>query len=283
MLRSAQSILGLFKADRFQPSRWFHKRPGRLVAVSSGKGGTGKSILTTNVAVAYARKRYRVAVIDADLGLANAHLLLGMAPRFNLSHFLHDRMSLEDIADDGPFGVRLISGGSGISELAALDDVQILHITREIDRLRENYDWIFVDTSAGIGPQTLLFLYEAREVILVTTPDVTALTDAYAVLKTLHQQDPDLRVSFVVNRVTSDAEGTAAFDRITRAASKFLDRDVPCLGTVVQDPEIGASVARKTPLLAAAPHCRAAKDLRAIARALRRSPAPSGVAGSPRG
>jgi flagellar biosynthesis protein FlhG len=273
MLRSAQTFFD--RLELLHPSRWFHRRPGRLVAVSSGKGGTGKSILTTNLAVALARKRQRVVVIDADLGLANAHLLLGMAPRFNLSHFLHDRMTLEDIADEGPFGVKLVSGGSGISELAALDEIDILRITREIERLRASYDWIFVDTSAGIGPQTLLFLYEAREVLLVTTPDVTALTDAYAVLKTLHQHDPMLRVSFVVNRVTTDAEGEAAFDRITRAASKFLDREVTCLGTIAQDPEIGASVARKSPLLSEPPRSRAAKDLRAIARALRRSSAPS--------
>jgi flagellar biosynthesis protein FlhG len=275
VFRAAEVILNVLRHARPRQSGWFRREPGRVVAISSGKGGTGKSIVTTNLAVALARKHYRVAVVDADLGLANAHLLLGVSPRFNLSHFLHDGMSLEEIAEEGPFGLRLVCGGSGISELAALAEDQILRITTAIDRLRERYDWILVDTSAGIGPQTLLFLFEAREVVLVTTPDVTALTDAYAVLKTLQRRDSSRRISFVINRVASHVEGDAAFERLQRAALKFLDHEVSCLGTVSQDPEVAASVAAKSPLLARLPRCHAARDLRRIALALRRTPAPA--------
>ncbi len=280
MIRSARALWRFLSSDRVSAGGWRHGRKGRLVAITSGKGGTGKTFLTTNLAVALARKRRSVAIVDADLGLANAHLLLGMSPRFNLSHVLHDRMSLEDVAETGPHGVRLISGGSGISELAALDDGRLLLITRQIDRLRASYDWIFIDTSAGIGPQTLVFLYATREVILVTTPDVTALTDAYAVLKTLHLRDSGCQVSFVVNRVTSEVEAEAAFDRVARVARRFLDREIQCLGRISQDPQVGASVAAKNPLVTASPRSPAARDLDRVVRSLRQSRAPAETEGA---
>ncbi len=239
---------------------------GRVICVTSGKGGTGKSVIATNLAVYAARHGLRVLLLDADLGLANAHLLLSISPAFNLSHVLSGHKRIEEIAETGPFGLKLVSGGSGVSELAALDEFQLQTIVREIARIRESFDVVVVDTSAGIAPQTMAFLYAADEVLLVTTPDVTAMTDAYAIVKTVHRHSLRTDLRLVVNKAHSPEEAHAVHERVSRVAEKFLGRKVGLLGFVLFDRCVGRSIVVKDPVIHSFPRSPAAKGIGWIAQ-----------------
>jgi flagellar biosynthesis protein FlhG len=242
--------------------------PGRsrIVCVTSGKGGTGKSVIATNLAVYAASHGLRVLLLDADLGLANAHLLLSISPAFNLSHVLAGGKKIEDVVEKGPFGLELVSGGSGVSELAALDELQLRSIVRELSRVARGYDLVVVDTSAGIAPQTMAFLYAATEVLLVTTPDVTAMTDAYAIVKTLHRHATGTAVRLVVNKSHSPEEAHAVHERISRVSEKFLKRPVPLLGFVLFDRSVGRSIVVKDPVVHSFPKSPAARGIAWIAQ-----------------
>jgi flagellar biosynthesis protein FlhG len=216
-----------------------------VVCVTSGKGGTGKSVFTANLAVRLAQLGRTVTLLDADLGLANAHLLLDVSPTRNLLHLLYRDASLEEITVCAPSGVRLVSGGSGVHEIASLDRDSLFLIIRRLERLRRENDFLLVDTSAGIGPQTLMFLFASREIVLVTTRDLTSLTDGYAVIKTLCRRSRSFRVSVVVNRARSRAEARRAFERLRSATTRFLGIDLAFLGFLHEDPAVPASLPRK--------------------------------------
>lgn len=260
-------------------------RSCRVVCVTSGKGGTGKSVIATNLAVYAARHGLRVLLLDADLGLANAHLLLSISPALNLSHVLSGDKRIEDIVATGPFGLDLVSGGSGVSELAALDEFQLQTLVRELTRLKERYDLVIVDTSAGIAPQTMAFLYAASEVILVTTPDVTAMTDAYAIVKTVHRHSLGTEVRLVVNKAHSPEEAHAVHERISRVSGKFLKKPIPLLGFVLFDRSVGRSIVVKDPVIHSFPKSPAAKGIAWIAQhvlpGLAAPPAPGDALATP--
>lgn len=245
---------------------------GRVVCVTSGKGGTGKSVVTTNLSVLLAREGRSVALLDADLGLANAHLLLDVAPPGHLLDLLDRNRSLDEIAVRGPAGVRLVSGGSGVQEIACLSREDLFLLIRKLERLRKESDLLLVDTSAGIGPQTLMFAYATREIVLVATKDLTSLTDAYAIVKTLVRRVPDFRISLVVNRVRTEAEARRAHARLRGAAAKFLGFDVRFLGYLHEDESVAAALARKRPVVELFPECRFSRGLRILARRLEADP-----------
>ena len=245
---------------------------GRIICVASGKGGTGKSVIAANLAVYLARKGQRVVLFDADLGLANAHLVLGIYPRCNLSHVLLGHLDVECALEEGPAGVKLLSGGTGIAELASLPDNRIYQIASLIEVLEERYDYVVIDSAAGISPATMTFLYAASEVVVVTTSDITAMTDAYALLKTLLRDHPQSPTWVLANRTRRVNEGRQVYQRIRSVALKYLHHEPRFLGSIPDDPLVSASIACRRPLLLSNPRSAAARALLQAARQLHRKP-----------
>src|SRR5579871_150756 len=178
----------------------------RIVAVTSGKGGVGKTNFSTNLSVLLASDDRRVIVVDADLGLANLHVVCGVTPKYHLEHVMRGEHSLREILWPGPNGLQMIAGASGLAELANLDDNRRAAFIDDLHELDQLADVIVIDTGAGLSHNVMAFLCAVEEVIIVTTPEPTAITDAYATIKVLSQENPDARLQLVVNMAHSSAE-----------------------------------------------------------------------------
>jgi flagellar biosynthesis protein FlhG len=194
----------------------------QVICIASGKGGTGKTVVTTNLSVALAREGLRILLFDADLGLANAHLLLGVTPQEDIASVLNGERELSEILVESPEGVLLIPGGSGYSEFAELPDWKLRHLAGQLAACEERADVMLVDLAAGIGPQVMRFLGIAHDVILVTTPDVTALLDAYATIKALAAGRARANLRIIVNRARDEADALGAFEKLTKVVARHL-------------------------------------------------------------
>ena len=239
-----------------------------VVCVTSGKGGTGKSVLTSNLAVHLAASGLKVIAVDADMGLANLHLLLGLQPRRTVMEVIEGGATIDDIAESGPIGVRLAGGGSGRPEMADLHPSRLRRLVAAVDAVGERADVVLVDTGAGIGRSTTSFLYAIEEILVVTSPDLTAMTDGYAVIKNVVRNNRSARVFVVVNRAQSAVEGLEVFGRIDRVCQRFLERRLFYLGHVLNDPRVTTSVAARVPILLNQPAAPASACLRGVGRAL---------------
>ncbi len=253
-----------------------------IVCVTSGKGGTGKSVLTSNLAVHLAACGVRVLAVDADMGLANLHLLLGLRPSRTVMEVVERGASLDEVAEIGPVGVRLAAGGSGLPEMADLHPDRLRRIVAAMDELGGRADVVLVDTGAGIGRATTSFLYALSEILVVTTPDLTAMTDAYAVIKNVAHNNRMARLSLVVNRAGSAVEGLEVYGRMDRISERFLGRSLLYLGHVLEDSRVPVSVAARLPILLNQPASPAAACLRAIGRSLLLEISPRRAAGAMR-
>lgn len=244
--------------------------PGRcrVLAVTSGKGGVGKTNLSVNLAYALQETGATVTLLDTDLGLANADILVGALPQRHLGHFVQGACDLTDLVHVLPDGLRLVAGGSGLAELSRVDEVALAGLVQAFRHLEEGSDYLLLDTGAGLGPQVLRFLLAADEVLLVTTPEPTALADAYAVLKTLARQGTRSQVHLVVNQVARPGEGDVAARRLQVAAEHFLRLPCRLLGAVPWDPAVGLAVQRQRPFVLGAPHAPASRAVRELARSL---------------
>ena len=240
----------------------------RVLCVTSGKGGTGKSVLTSNLSTELARRGKRVLVVDADLGLANLHLLLGVNPRRNLYHCLSSGLSFREIAERTEAGVCLVPGPSGVAELADLSARDLAFLIGETGRVGSSFDLVLVDTAAGIARMTTAFLHAAREIIVVTTPDLTAMTDAYATLKTTLRHNPSALASVVVNRARTARQGWEVFQTLDGIAGKFLGRRLCYLGYLPDDDTVRRSVAAKVPAVLLEPESALALRIREIGETL---------------
>jgi flagellar biosynthesis protein FlhG len=243
-------------------------RFARVIGVTSGKGGVGKTTLTVNLAIQFARMGKKVAIFDADLGLANVHILMGVKPKLNLRHMIEDNFSLEDCLTQGPEGVQIISGGQGVREMANLTAEQRRRILREMDRLEREVDILLIDTGAGISENVLRFATFADEVVVVTSPNIAAAADAYSIIKILLEMEPNAKVGVIPNMVQNIYHSKNVFNRISAAARKYLNYDLGDLGCVVTDPRVESSCQARTPLMIEHPNSEAAKCIRAIAETI---------------
>ncbi len=239
-----------------------------VVCVTSGKGGTGKSVLTSNLAVHLAASGLRIIAVDADLGLANLHLLLGMQPQRTVMDVIERGATLDEVAEMGPVGVRLAAGGSGRPDMADLHPGRLGRLVAAIDSAGGRADVVLVDTGAGIGRATTSFLYAFEDILLVTTPDLTAMTDGYAVIKNVAYNNRAARIFVAVNRAGSALEGLEVFGKIERVSRRFLGRPLFYLGHVLNDARVGASVGSRIPILLNQPAAPASACLRGVGRAL---------------
>lgn len=239
----------------------------RSLCIASGKGGTGKSVVTASLASVLAESQ-RVLIVDADLGIGNAHIMQDVAPEHSLVDLVEGRASAREVVASCGKNLDLLPAGSGVSHVAALEAWEMSLVAGAIGDLERDYDWVLVDSGAGISAQTVALAAACERVLLVTTPDVTALTDAYAFLKVLVQRDPRVAPCFVVNRATSAAEAEDVADRLRGAARKFLGRDVPSLGMLSDDRAVVRCVNSRAPVVLREPDSRFASDLRGLASLL---------------
>jgi flagellar biosynthesis protein FlhG len=207
----------------------------RVMAIASGKGGVGKTNVVAGLAMALAQQGSRVVVLDADFGLANLDILLGLSPTYTLEHVLKGEKLLEEILIEGPFGIRIIPASSGIQELTRLDAAAELRLVQGLQRVSQGVDWLLIDTAAGIHDSVIKLLMAAQEVLLVTTPEPTALVDAYAMVKVVHLRDPHKDLWLLVNNAQSQEEAEETIEQLQAAIRRFLDREIQVLGMVPSD------------------------------------------------
>ena len=249
------------------PANW--TRPHvRAITIASGKGGVGKSNLAANLAVALGEIGARVLLLDADIAQANLDLLLGLNPRFDLQHVLLGDKSLEEIVMQGPRGVSLIPASSGVPELADLDDYRLECLIRGLGNLESNVDLILIDAASGTSRQVLTFCLAADDVIIVTTPEMPAFSDAYAMIKLLQQRGLAHPPRLVVNAVGTPDEAEEVAHRLRLVARRFLKFEPEMWGHVPFDPAVPRAVRRQEPVVTAFPRSAAAAAYRALAARL---------------
>lgn len=239
--------------------------PTRALAVTSGKGGVGKTNVTINLALALAQRKQRVMVLDADLGLANVDIAMGLLPRYNLMHVIQGEKTLEEIIVAGPLNISVIASGSGIRELANLSDEGRERLLRALVNLKADYDFLIIDTSAGLGRNVLGFALAADDIVVVTTPEPTALLDAYSMIKVVLQENPEAKINLVVNMVKDESEAREVADKLTVLVHRFLSGTISPLGYVMWDAHVGDAVREQTPLLMLYPSSVASKCIQTIA------------------
>ena len=237
----------------------------RVVCIASGKGGTGKSIIASNLAVLRARAGERVLLMDFDAGLANAHLLLGLAPEHDLGHVLQGEVSAQDALVEGPCGLKLLSGGVGRHILANPTRRELDRLFRALRPLEGEFDLILVDHGAGLGYAMITQLAAASTLLLVTNHEVTALSDSYALYKRASRVNPYLQVGFVVNRSPSREVAAAAWERFQSASERFLGHSPDWVGWVPADQAVPDSVEARLPVTLSHPGCPAAEAIVAVA------------------
>ena len=239
------------------------KRPlARVITVTSGKGGVGKSNTAINLAIQMRKIGQKVIILDADFGLANIELMLGAVPKHNLCDLIYQGKSIKDIITWGPMEVGFISGGSGITGLSNLNKDELSYIIENLAELDEMADTIIVDTGAGIADAVLEFLVASGEILLVTTPEPTSITDSYSLLKALsrhpryHADTTQIRV--LANKVTGDAEARALYAKLETVVERYLKVPISYLGMVPQDPQLAKAVMQQMPVSLENPKARSA-------------------------
>jgi len=250
------------------------RKRARVVAIASGKGGVGKTNIAVNLAIALAAAGRRVLLVDADLGLANVDLVLGQRPRGDLGHVLSGRMALGDIVQEGPAGIRWIPGASHMPAVSRIGERRREALLEGLTDLETQHDFVLLDAPAGIGQGVLHLVRQADELLLVATPEPTAMMDAYALLKAAAAGGPETLgpIRLIVNLVTHPRQAEEVHRRIAQTAARFLRLEVGLLGYVFCDGHVGRAVQRQQPLLLACPHSQAAWCIKRLASALAESP-----------
>ncbi|HYD40154.1 MAG TPA: MinD/ParA family protein [Anaeromyxobacter sp.] len=248
--------------------------PMRVVAVTSGKGGVGKTHISANLAVLAARAGRRVLLVDADLGLANADIVLGICPTKHLGHLLDGAATAEEVLTEGPRGVRVLGASSGIQSLTSLTDEQKMTLVSAFEPLEDRFDLVIMDCGAGIGDNVLFFAGAAQEALLVVSPEPTSLSDAYATVKVLSKDAGVTQFSVVAN-LAADFQGRDVFRRLTQVTDRFLDARLRYLGHVPRDEDLPRAVRVQQPLVELYPRSPAARALSALCDALLASEPPA--------
>jgi len=225
----------------------------RVFSVTSGKGGVGKTNVAVNLGLALIKLGRRVLLIDADLGLANVDILLGLSPKHTLQDVLTGGMGIEDILVTGPDGIKILPAASGIQEITHLSSEQQLLLLAEVDKLEDQIDIVLIDTSAGISHNVMFFNIAAQDIVVVVTPDPTSMTDAYALIKVLYQKYAEKSVYLLINQVVDETEAKEIYKKITAVCERFLHLSVGYLGFVEKDDKLVKSVRMQKPVIDAFP------------------------------
>ena len=223
------------------------KKTARIISVTSGKGGVGKTSLSVNLAAHLSKQGTKILLIDADLGLSNVEIMLGVTPSYTLKDVIKHGKDIEDVIINGPYNLDFISGGNGFLELAELSEIEREEILIKIHKLEELYDIIIIDTGAGISKNVTAFLTISDEIIVITTSEPTALTDAYSIMKVISEEKLKQKIGLIINRVKTKSEFQQASNILISTAKKFLGEEIKSLGYVYEDPNVRKTIYKKTP------------------------------------
>ncbi len=241
----------------------------RVLAVTSGKGGVGKSNVSVNLAIQLRKAGKRVIIFDADFGLANVEVMFGAIPKYNLSDLIYRGKSIREIITPGPMDIGFISGGSGVIGLNNLYREQIIYLIKSLSELNEMADFIIIDTGAGVSDQVLEFVMASPEVLLVSTPEPSSLTDSYSLMKALYRNPNFVAngtvVHLIANKVNSIEEGQTVYDKLNSVVSQFLNGKLDFLGMIPQDPILEKSVRQQKTVSLNAPDSPSAKAFEVLA------------------
>lgn len=244
----------------------------RVIAVTSGKGGVGKTSLSVNLAIEISKMGKKVVIFDADFGLANVEVMLGIRPKYNLLDIFKNKMGIEEIITKGPNGIGFISSGSGVLELATMDHDNIKLLINQMGKLDKLYDVVIIDTGAGITDSVMEFVMVSPEILLVVTPEPTSITDAYSLLKVLRRKDdfnPMYKtINVVSNRVSQPNEGREIYEKMNTVSSKFLNTKLQYLGEIYQDRNASLAIIEQKPVCLSYPASQAARGISGIAEKL---------------
>ena len=260
MLDQAESLRRLANGN----SSNTETKKSKIITITSGKGGVGKSNFVVNLAISLVRQGKKVLVFDADIGMGNDDVLMGIYPKHNVLDLINGNLSIEDVIVEGPEGVSLLPGGSGLNNIEDLQQNQRELFLKKIEML-QGFDYIFIDTGAGISRSVLAFIACSDEVILVTTPEPTSLTDGYSLLKAVNHFKIKNKASIVVNKVLEKKEGEITFSKFKTAVNRFLTLDINYLGYIYDDRKLTISVRNQLPFVIGYPNCDAAKCINVIA------------------
>ena len=274
----AQHLRNIIKAG----NTTYNRPLARIITVTSGKGGVGKSNTAINLAIQFRKEGKRVIILDADFGLANIEIMFGAVPKHNLSDLIYQGKSMKEIITWGPMEVGFISGGSGIAGLSNLGREHLNCIIKNLSELDTIADVVIIDTAAGIADAVLEFLVASGEILLVTTPEPTSITDSYSLLKALSGHPrfsgQTTQVKMIANKVGSKEEGKMLYDKLNVVVSRYLQVPFSYLGAVPQDPELSKAVMRQMPVSMQAPSSRAAQAYEELAAKLLNKEAEQSVA-----
>jgi flagellar biosynthesis protein FlhG len=232
------------------------QRVTRVYSITSGKGGVGKTAVVANLAVSLAKIGKNVLILDADLGLANIDVVFGIAPAYNLNHFFSGERELQEILVSGPEGIKILPAGSGIQNFTRLDSNQKMKLLDGLDSMHNDFDFVLIDTEAGISENVTYFTTAAQEILVVTTPEPTAITDAYALMKLLSTQYHEKHFNLVVNQIQNEDEALDVFKKLTMVSNRYLDISMDYLGSIPTDKLMLEAIRKQKVIVEMYPSCR---------------------------
>jgi len=250
------------------------KKQTIIIAITSGNGGVGKSNFALNFALSLVQQNKKVLIFDVDLGFANIDVLLGRSPKESIATMIEKELSVWDVIEEGPNGLLFISGGTGFNELFRLDEPKMERFFKELSKIQGQVDYIILDTGAGLSYENLRFILAADDVILVTTPEPTSITDAYAVVKMVHSKDPAVQMKLIVNQCTKDKEGKQTAENFNKVTEQFLNKDIPTLGFIPSDSNVTSAVKKQVPFSLEYPTCHASQAVKNVTYKYLQLPAP---------
>ncbi len=227
--------INMVKSDTVESTT---EQPTNVYSITSGKGGVGKTAVVANLAYTLASMEKRVLILDADLGLANIDVVFGLSPTYNLNHFFTGEQSLADVMIEGPKGIQIIPAGSGVQNFTRLDGRQKMRLLDGLDSMHNHFDYVLIDTEAGISENVTYFNTAAQDILVVTTPEPTAITDAYALMKLLSTQYHEKKFNLVVNQIQNEDDALDVYRKLTMVANRYLDISIDFLGSIPEDKQM---------------------------------------------
>lgn len=242
----------------------FSNTTSKIITVTSGKGGVGKSNFVVNLGITLQKMGKSVLIFDADVGMGNDDVLMGFLPRHSIYDIIFNDMEIEEVMIEGPYGIKLLPGGSGVNRIEEISEIQRERFLYKLGSLKE-FDFILMDTGAGINKSVLGFIHCCDELIIITTPEPTSLTDAYSLVKAVTHFKIKSTAEVIINRVMDYKEGEITFNKFNTATSKFLNINLQYLGSIKEDRKLIQAVRQQKPFVINYPNCEAAADIRKVA------------------